>query len=110
MRRIFMPLPHLHSDRRGSVAYAYPLVQAFVLRYAGKYTKICVVLHAVSSVLLPGRCLMAANDHQTYIYVGLAGEGQYMADGGPYCFAGKKGRREGVRDSAPPRATGKGRV
>ena len=30
---------------------------------------------------------MAANNHQTYIYVGLAGEGQYMAEGGLYRYA-----------------------
>ena len=31
---------------------------------------------------------MAANDHQTYIYVGLAGEGQYMAEAA--CTATRK--------------------
>jgi hypothetical protein len=44
-----MILPQPRFDQSGSVAYAYPLVQAFTLRYAGKYTKICAVLHAVSS-------------------------------------------------------------
>jgi len=34
---------------------------------------------------------MAANDHQTYIYVGLAGEGQYMAEGGLYRYAASTG-------------------
>ena len=34
---------------------------------------------------------MAANNHQTYIYVGLAGEGQYMAEGGLYRYTESTG-------------------
>src|SRR5438067_12145984 len=34
---------------------------------------------------------MAANNHQTHIYVGLAGEGQYMAERGLYRYAESAG-------------------
>src|SRR5919108_2225948 len=102
MRRTFIILPHLRFDQSGSVACLYPLVQAFALRYAGKYTKICVVLHAVSSASLPRRCVMAANNHQTYIYVGLAGEGQYMAEGGMYRHTERTGEGERMKQRVPP--------
>ena len=60
-----MILPQPRFDQSGSVAYAYPLVQAFTLRYAGKYTKICAVLHAVSFCLVawevPDGCKQSPN-------------------------------------------------
>ena len=95
-------------DQSDSVACAYPLVKAFALRYAGKYTKICVVLHAVSSASLPGRCLMAANNHQTYIYVGLAGEGQYMAEGGLYRYAESTGEWQSMTQRTATHPAGAG--
>jgi len=34
---------------------------------------------------------MVAHEHHTHIYVGLAGEGQYMAEGGLYRYAESDG-------------------
>lgn len=45
---------------------------------------------------------MAANGHQTYIYVGLAGEGQYVAEGGLYRYAVRDGTWESVAQGLPP--------
>lgn len=45
---------------------------------------------------------MAANDHQTYIYVGLAGEGQFVGDGGLYRYAVEDGTWESVTRGLPP--------
>src|SRR5438093_13783172 len=102
MRRIFITLRQVRFDQSTPVACAYPLVKAFALRYVGKYTKICVMLHVVSSASLPGRCPMAANDHQTYLYVGLAGEGQYMAEGGLYRYAESTGEWQSMTKGLPP--------
>src|SRR5262245_65399036 len=60
------------------------------------------MLHTVSSASLPGRCLMAANNHQTYLYVGLAGEGQYMAEGGLYRYAENTGEWQSMTKGLPP--------
>ena len=45
---------------------------------------------------------MAANNHQTYIYVGLAGEGQYMAEGGLYRYAESTGEWQSMTKGLPP--------
>ena len=45
---------------------------------------------------------MAANDHQTYLYVGLAGEGQYMAEGGLYRYAESTGAWQSMTQGLPP--------
>ena len=45
---------------------------------------------------------MATNDHQTYIYVGLAGEGQYMAEGGLYRYAESTGEWQSMTQGLPP--------
>src|SRR6516165_3164991 len=102
MRRIFMTFYQTCLDQNGPVICACPLDKAFALRYAGKYTKICTVLHDVSSASLPGRCLMAANNHETYIYVGLAGEGQYMAEGGLYRYTESTGEWQSLTKGLPP--------
>src|SRR5258708_7749086 len=44
---------------------------------------------------------MAANDHQTYIYVGLAGEGQFVGEGGLYRYAVGDGSWESVTHGLP---------
>jgi len=45
---------------------------------------------------------MAVNEHQTYIYVGLAGEGQYMAEGGLYRYAESTGEWQSMTHGLPP--------
>ena len=45
---------------------------------------------------------MAANEHRTYIYVGLAGEGQYMAEGGLYRYAESTGEWQSMTQGLPP--------
>ena len=45
---------------------------------------------------------MAANDHQTYIYVGLAGEGQFVAEGGLYRYAVADGTWQSITKGLPP--------
>ena len=45
---------------------------------------------------------MAANNHQTSIYVGLAGEGQYMAEGGLYRYAESTGEWQSMTKGLPP--------
>ena len=45
---------------------------------------------------------MATNTHQTYIYVGLAGEGQYMAEGGLYRYAESAGEWQSMTQGLPP--------
>ena len=45
---------------------------------------------------------MAANNHQTSIYVGLAGEGQYMAEGGLYRYAESTGEWQSMTQGLPP--------
>jgi len=45
---------------------------------------------------------MATTDHHTYIYVGLAGEGQYMGDGGLYCYAESAGEWQRMTQGLPP--------
>src|SRR5262245_11333170 len=52
--------------------------------------------------LIAWRCLMAANEHQTYIYVGLAGEGQYIAEGGLYRYAESTGAWQSMTQGLPP--------
>src|SRR5438876_7563766 len=60
------------------------------------------MLHAVSSASLPGRYMMATHNHHTYIYVGLAGEGQYMAEGGLYRYAESAGEWQSMTQGLPP--------
>jgi photosystem II stability/assembly factor-like uncharacterized protein len=45
---------------------------------------------------------MAADTHQTYIYVGLAGEGDYVASGGLYRYAEDEGEWKSVTAGLPP--------
>jgi photosystem II stability/assembly factor-like uncharacterized protein len=45
---------------------------------------------------------MAANDHQTYVYVGLAGEGQPVGEGGLYRYSVEDGTWESVSRGLPP--------
>jgi photosystem II stability/assembly factor-like uncharacterized protein len=44
---------------------------------------------------------MAANDHETYVYVGLAGEGGYEEEGGLYRYAVGEGAWESVARGLP---------
>jgi photosystem II stability/assembly factor-like uncharacterized protein len=44
---------------------------------------------------------MAANDHQTYVYVGLAGEGQFVGDGGLYRYAVGDGTWQSISQGLP---------
>lgn len=44
---------------------------------------------------------MPANDHRTYVYVGLAGEGQYVGPGGLYRRAGDDGEWESITSGLP---------
>lgn len=45
---------------------------------------------------------MAVNDRQTYIYVGLAGEGQFVGEGGLYRYAVEDGAWESISQGLPP--------
>ena len=45
---------------------------------------------------------MAANDHQTYLYVGLAGEGQFVGEGGLYRYAVDDETWESITQGLPP--------
>ena len=45
---------------------------------------------------------MAVNDHQTYIYAGLAGEGQFVGEGGLYRYAVGDGTWQSVTQGLPP--------
>ena len=45
---------------------------------------------------------MAANGHQSYIYVGLAGEGQFVGDGGLYRYAVEDGTWQSIAQGLPP--------
>ena len=45
---------------------------------------------------------MAATNHHTYIYVGLAGEGQYLAEGGLYRYAASTGEWQSMTQGLPP--------
>ena len=45
---------------------------------------------------------MAANGHQSYIYVGLAGEGQFVGEGGLYRYAVEDGAWESISQGLPP--------
>ena len=51
---------------------------------------------------------MAANNHQTYIYVGLAGEGQYMAEGGLYRYAESTGEWQSMTQGTATHTAGAG--
>jgi hypothetical protein len=44
---------------------------------------------------------MAANGHQTYIYVGLAGEGQFVGEGGLYRYAVGDGTWQSITQGLP---------
>src|SRR5438093_11891587 len=44
---------------------------------------------------------MVANDHQTYIYVGLAGEGEFVGEGGLYRYAVGDGEWRSVEQGLP---------
>jgi photosystem II stability/assembly factor-like uncharacterized protein len=45
---------------------------------------------------------MAANDRQTYIYAGLAGEGQFVGEGGLYRYAVGDGSWQSITQGLPP--------
>lgn len=45
---------------------------------------------------------MATETHQTYVYVGLAGEGQYIAEGGLYRCADGTGEWQSITRGLPP--------
>jgi photosystem II stability/assembly factor-like uncharacterized protein len=45
---------------------------------------------------------MAVNDHQTYIYAGLAGEGQFVGEGGLYRYAVGDGMWQSITHGLPP--------
>jgi photosystem II stability/assembly factor-like uncharacterized protein len=45
---------------------------------------------------------MAVNDHQTYIYAGLAGEGQFVGEGGLYRYAVGDGTWQSITHGLPP--------
>ena len=46
---------------------------------------------------------MAAHNHHTHVYVGLAGEGQYMAEGGLYRYAESDGAWQSITTGLPPK-------
>ena len=45
---------------------------------------------------------MVTDDHQTYVYFGLAGEGEHMGEGGLYRWAGGNGDWQSVTNGLPP--------
>src|SRR5919201_3046097 len=45
---------------------------------------------------------MAANDHRTYVYVGLAGEGEFVGEGGLYRYAAGDRAWESITRGLPP--------
>jgi photosystem II stability/assembly factor-like uncharacterized protein len=45
---------------------------------------------------------MAANEHQAYIYTGLAGEGQFLGDGGLYRYGVGDGAWQSITQGLPP--------
>ena len=45
---------------------------------------------------------MATNNHQTFVYAGLAGEGEYIGDGGLYRLAAGSSEWEDISQGLPP--------
>src|SRR5688500_19016760 len=69
---------------------------------SGRSTHSLSDARATRAPTLRRRCTMAANDHQTYIYVGLAGEGQFVGDGGLYRYAVGDGTWQSITQGLPP--------